>query len=277
MIWLVILVISALISVILLAPLLSRNPKDMSDGLGVFAGQLDELERDQALDLISDEEAKTARLEISRRLLSASDAIEYDEAPLHSLRRVAVLSMGLPALVAVAIYLQIGSPLLVSSPPAPRVESVNLPEDPSVLAAVDELIDRLAEDPDDLEGWLLLGPYFMSTRQYEEAAFAFDQAITLAPPNADLFTAFGEAQLAANQGLVLPIARDAFENALELQPQLPRARFFLALAWYQDGETERARESWADIAQGLPVGEPFRVMIENQLDASRGASPGSNN
>jgi cytochrome c-type biogenesis protein CcmH len=277
MIWLFISVISALVSLLLLAPLLSRTSSKMSDGLGAFTGQLAELERDQALDMISDAEAQSARLEINRRLLAASDSVEDNEAPSFRLRRITVLAMGLPAILAVAIYLQIGSPNLVANPPVARIEPANLPDDPTVLAAVDALIDRLAENPDDLEGWLLLGPYLMSTQQYGQAAIAFDRAISLAPPNADLFTAFGEAHLAANRGLVVPVARDAFENALELQPLHGRAQFFLALAWYQDGETARARESWTGIAQALPVGDPFRVMIEGQLDATRASSPGSEN
>ena len=273
MIWLVLVIISALISLFLLGPLLSRDPVKVSDGLGVFTGQLDELERDRALDLISESEAQTARLEIKRRLLAASESVEDNEGPSVRLRRLAVMAMGLPAILAVAIYLQIGSPHLVASPPVARVEPVNLPDDPAVLAAVNTLVARLAENPDDLDGWLLLGPYLMSTGQFSEAAFAFDQAIGLTAPNANLYSALGEAHLAGSRGVVTPVSRDAFERALELDPQHARAQFFLALAWFQDGETDRARQSWDDTAQGLPVGDPFRVMIENQLEITEPATP----
>ena len=47
---------------------------------------------------------------------------------------------------------------------------------PEQLAIVEQLAERMQDDPDDIEGWLLLGRSYLSLQQYVPARQAFMQA-----------------------------------------------------------------------------------------------------
>src|SRR5262245_52578001 len=91
----------------------------------VYRDQLAEIDRDLAGGLIGAAEAEQARIEIGRRLLAASVAQPPALAqPASTLRRaVAIVALvGLP-LVAVALYLPLGSPQLGDFPLAARSQA----------------------------------------------------------------------------------------------------------------------------------------------------------
>ena len=78
----------------------------------VYKDQLAEVQRDAAAGMIGANEAEAARVEISRRLLAASDAVAGESSPssLWFRRAVALIALaGLP-LVAVGLYATFGSP-----------------------------------------------------------------------------------------------------------------------------------------------------------------------
>src|SRR3954449_11760187 len=99
---------------------LSRGPSAPAGGSeeAVYRDQLAEIDRDVSAGLIGASEAEAARVEISRRLLTAVDAERAQPASADTtLRRaVAVIALvGLP-LMAVALYLPLGSPKLPDFP-----------------------------------------------------------------------------------------------------------------------------------------------------------------
>src|SRR5262249_17352276 len=103
---------------------LGRRYRPQADGTeaSVYRDQLTEIDRDLAGGLIGAAEAEQARIEISRRLLAATNAEANPVArPAASLRRaVAVIALvGLP-LAAIAFYLPLGSPQLGDFPLAAR-------------------------------------------------------------------------------------------------------------------------------------------------------------
>ncbi len=56
-------------------PLARRAPLRAGSDVAVYRDQLDEIERDRAAGLIGEREAEAARIEVSRRLLAAADAV----------------------------------------------------------------------------------------------------------------------------------------------------------------------------------------------------------
>ena len=103
---------------------LGRSARAQNQGseVVVYKDQLTEIERDLASGLIAAPEAEAARVEISRRLLAAASSETVSE-PTSSLkwrRTAAVLALvGLP-LVAIGVYMPLGSPRLQDFPLAQR-------------------------------------------------------------------------------------------------------------------------------------------------------------
>ena len=96
----------------------AQSNEAQSNEAMVYKDQLAEIERDVATGLIGSTEAEAARVEIGRRLLAVAD--QASGPPARSsprLRRVAAILalVGLP-LLALAIYLPLGSPLACGFP-----------------------------------------------------------------------------------------------------------------------------------------------------------------
>ena len=113
--WFVFALMTAAAVFAVLLPLgLSTRAREGGSEAVVYRDQLEEIDRDAAAGLIGAVEAQAARVEIGRRLLAAAESEPgYAPPPNLRLRRfAAVMALaGLP-LLAVAIYLPLGSPRL---------------------------------------------------------------------------------------------------------------------------------------------------------------------
>jgi cytochrome c-type biogenesis protein CcmH len=79
-------------------------------------------------------------------------------------------------------------------------------------------------------------------------------AMILAKNRPDIATAYGELQVMADGGFVLPPARDAFRAVLAEAPTNPRALWYLGLEAVQHREVETARGYWQRLLAQLAAG-----------------------
>ncbi|MBS7669625.1 tetratricopeptide repeat protein [Croceicoccus sp. 1NDH52] len=152
-----------------------------------------------------------------------------------------------------------------------RNDTAPVPQVTGDQASVGEMIAkleaRLAESPDDEEGWRMLGTANLQTERYAEAATAFRRAATLDPDNAENHAMLGEALvLASRNGGDLPgDARAAFDRALSLDPADPRARYFRGLAINLEGKHEEAIEAWFDLLEDTPADAPYAAAVQQAI------------
>ena len=223
--------------------------------IAVFRRQLGELEADAARGLIDAEEARAARIEIERRILAAgADAADSaGERGGGRVGAVLISAIGVP-LAALAIYAALGSPGAPDAPLAARQP----PDAPAeVERAIAGLAERLRRAPGDLDGWVLLGRSYMATGRYGAAAEALSRAAALAPDDADLAASWGEALVHAAGGTVAPDAARRFDAALAIDPAHPAARYYLALAAAQAGDSRAAFDAWTALAGDAAPDAPW--------------------
>src|SRR5689334_24631719 len=75
MLWFVMALMTAAAVFAVLWPLARRTPLRSGSDIAVYRDQLEEIERDRAAGLIVEREAEAARIEVSRRLIAAADAV----------------------------------------------------------------------------------------------------------------------------------------------------------------------------------------------------------
>jgi cytochrome c-type biogenesis protein CcmH len=131
--------------------------------------------------------------------------------------------------------------------------------------AVASLVERLRANPDNADGWILLGRSYVTMDRYAEAAEAFRRALRLNGADPDLAAAYGEALVAAAGGQVTPNARQAFQSAFDAAPDNPKARYYLALHRAQQGDLNGALQGWVDLAAIAPADVPWLPIVHQQI------------
>ncbi len=210
-----------------------------------YEDQLSEIARDVERGLMAPEEAEAARAEAARRLLRASrevgpseDAPTLAEPRLRRRRAASAFALSTIPLVALIAYGLYGSPELPAQTEADRVAARGGNDE--LTKAVGQIEARLARDPNDARGWQVLAPVYMRTGRFDDAARAYAQIARLKGDSPETLADWGEALTAAGDGTVSPQAKDLFEKALAKDAKAAKARFYVARAAEQAGDTGEA-------------------------------------
>lgn len=246
---------------------LGRNGRAQDQGseVAVYKDQLAEIERDLAAGLIPAPDAEAARVEISRRLLAAA-ASEPAIAPQSNLkwrRAAAVLALaGLP-LVAIGVYVPLGSPKLQDFPLAQRERAPGKAQ--SLENLVEQVQQHLEKNPTDGRGWNVLAPVLQRLGRFDDAVRAYRNSLTYNGESAERRADLGEALSAAAGGVVTAEAKSEFERAHALDADDPKANYFLGLAAEQDGRKDDAASIWRALLAKAPADAPWRALVQTSL------------
>jgi cytochrome c-type biogenesis protein CcmH len=265
MLWLVLALMTAGAIFAVLWPLSRRAALPAGSDVAVYRDQLDEIERDRTNGLIGEREAEAARVEVSRRLIAAADAVApMPAAGAHWRRRaLALAAWVLLPLGSAALYLMLGSPQLPGLPQTER--GAMPPEQRSIAELIGRVESHLEQNPEDGRGWEVLGPVYMRFGRYDDAVKARRNALRLLGPNPEREADLGEALTGAANGVVTTEAREAFERAVRLDGNDFRARYFLGLAAEQDGRTRQAAEIWRSLLAGAPPDADWIGLVRESL------------
>ena len=276
MLWFALAVMTGFAILVALWPLAFRRarPPDAASEVGFYRAQLAEIDRDVERGQLPRPEAEAARAEAARRLIaaSASESAGQPRGDDVGRRRVAaVLILIAIPLTALGAYRFLGRPDLPDAPLAERRMDLSSPE--GLQAAIAKIEAQLMAAPDDSQGWRLIAPIYMHIGRYDDAANAFRQALRLDGENAGRRADLGEALVAAAGGVVTADARAAFDRALAEAPDLPKARFYLALAVEQDGDAKQAIELYQSLLHDAKPDAPWVRAVKSRLAALKGEPP----
>ncbi len=271
--WILLAVMTAVVAALLLYPLLrgAKAAADSREGeVAVYRDQLAELDRDCLGGLISAEEAEYARAEIGRRLIAASSAVAPAERRqrLGYRRAAEIFVVLLLPVTGLCLYVMMGRPDLPARPLEARLE--NPGNDMAILVAKAER--HLAESPDDGKGWDILAPIYFNTMRLSDAETAYRNAIRLLGETPARLDGLAETMIAAASGVITDDAQKILAQSLKLEPQNPRARFYLALGFEQAGKTPEARAGFEGIARQSPADAPWMPMVNEHI-AKNGGTP----
>ncbi|MBY5738733.1 c-type cytochrome biogenesis protein CcmI [Rhizobium leguminosarum] len=272
--WILVAVLTAALAVILLYPLLrgAKAAENIRAGeAAVYRDQLRELDRDLDGGLITPEEADYARAEIGRRLIavSADEPAETPKPARHHRFTEAFVLLVLPVL-GLCLYLTTGRPDLPSQPLEARLE--NPGNDVAVLIVKAER--HLAQKPDDGKGWDVLAPIYFRTMRVNDAQLAYRNAIRLLRPSPARLDGLAETLMAVSDGVVTEEARQVLEQSLTLEPDNPRARFYIALSMEQAGRPDEARQAFEALAKQSPADAPWLPLVNQHIAMNGGAAAG---
>ena len=273
------------IALALLIPALSgwrRTRGGSSQALNVQAYELrlQELERDHTAKLIDDEALTQARAELQRALLqdagSPGDAATLASPTWQRAANVIVAVTVIPA-ATITTYLSFGNqaaldPQAYEEPAAPTDRA-------SVEAMVNGLAARLEAEPNDGEGWWMLGRSYVVMERYPEAVTALTRARDVIGDQPNILVDLAEALGFANGNNLRGQPFELLTKAIDLEPNHPRGLWLTGLASLQVGKRDEALAHWRALLIQQPAGsqeaETLTAMIERVVAASAQVAPPS--
>ena len=178
---------------------------------------------------------------------------------------------GFAVALAVALLLPAGAILLYWQLGAPRaLDPANLVarsgEGADIEAAIAQLAEKMKQDPDNAEGWALLGRAYKSTRRFAEARDALKRAHDLLPDDADLMVEYAETLvLSSSDHRIQGDALALIEKAIQTNPQNQKGLWLAGIADSQAGKYAEAVKKWKTLLPLLPPGSNVASSVQEQI------------
>jgi cytochrome c-type biogenesis protein CcmH len=149
---------------------------------------------------------------------------------------------------------------IMKLPPADRMNAIR--------GMVDGLAARLAQDPNDLDGWKRLARSYRVLGDPQKSADAYAKAAALAPDDMSLLVGQADALQAGlpEDAPISPAAAELYRNVLARQPDQQDALWYLGLAEKQAGNNAAAQADWQRLLAQLKPDTPQAKSVQQQLD-----------
>lgn len=238
---------------LLLRPLFLRRsaPATASHRLlnaAIHRDQLAELERDRGEGTLGEEDYQQARMELQRRVLEDGVPDDVPAAPRASKPTLWAIGIALP-LAAFLFYFLLGNPAALNAVAAAQQHRFSSQEIERMVAG---LAARLEQEPDNLQGWAMLGRSYKAMGRLDEAEKAFGHAQKLVETDAQLLADYADVLAAQAGGNFAGKPAALIEKALKLDPANPQALWLAGSVAFDDGRFDRAVTLWEHLIKLLP-------------------------
>jgi cytochrome c-type biogenesis protein CcmH len=168
------------------------------------------------------------------------------------------------------LYQGVGTPTAVDPPRPAQGMAQGAGQDADIEDLLAQLEARMAAQPDDLEGWLLLGRSYRSLQRHREALTAFRRARELAPEEPVVAVELAEALIfTSDPQQPNPEVSALLAEALAKAPDLQKGLWLAGMVAAQTGDDATAVGHWERLLAQLEPGSPVAGSVQQQLDAAR--------
>jgi cytochrome c-type biogenesis protein CcmH len=237
----------------------------------VYRDQLRELDADLRAGTLAPDQGEKARQEIEARLI-ADLGQSGTQAQSPRSTRVTALALGVAVPVcALAVYLSVGNPGML----APQADAGAGPHGMSgqqFEALVARLATRMKDNPEDAEGWMMLGRSYLVMGRFAESSAAYAQAVKRMPPDAQLLADYADS-LAMAQGRTLQGEPEKIlKRALAADPNNVKALLLSGTAAFDRNDRAGAIRYWERALALLPEESDTARGVRASIAEAGGAS-----
>jgi len=255
------------------------NPEKISleqdENIAILRNQLRQFELDCQEGRISQEQLQESRLDIEKRLLQEERAIAADQLVLNGEQHqrnkkwsTIFIASTLP-IGAIVLYLFVGSPLALYLPEANQAQPQLTQQD--IEGMVERLAQRLEKDPNNAEGWQMLGRSYAALQRMPEALAAYKKALALNPNNAPLLVDYADLLAFENKSIKGEPIR-LVQKALQIDPNNLKGLALAGTASFETGDYKKAEEYWSKAKGLVPADSEFARGMDENIAAARAES-----
>ncbi len=255
-----------------------KGPDRREINIAVYRSQLKELERDLENGIIDAGQFQQAKDDLERSM--AEDVLLAEDAPEQSrpgsgratvVAATVVVALVVPA-VSVGLYQEIGGGAAAIDPEKapPPVVAADEHQQVDIEAMVAQLAARMEANPNDIEGWFMLGRSYQFLNRYQDAKSAYDNVLALGGDNnPDFLATYADVLAMLNEQRIGEDSMRYILKALEIDPNHVKALWLAGTAGFQEGDFQRALRYWERLAQVLPPGSEDANIIQSNVNALR--------
>lgn len=275
--WLIVLALLLATLLCLVPPLLRRTPaaETASDASvrAFYLAQREQLRRDLANGALTPQAHARADEELQRDLLQDLAMRRDPRARLGGQRAglaaACVLTVAVPV-AAVLLYGQLGNPraaatVALSQAPEPHAQAA----DNDMALAINALAQRLRASPDDADGWYMLARSYETLGRYNDAVAAYQEVLRLVPGQPAVLADLADALLSARQGQPDEASIAAVAQALQADPDQPKALALAGMMALRRGDAADALTHWERLRALLPPDSEAARQIETNIAQAR--------
>ena len=250
--WIAVILLLALALAILLIPLMRTVRAQQSDQRQQQNIQIAREKKQQLETQLKGAEIDQATYDSAYLDLQTSLALELDRSAADSEKTrgkwmAIVVLLAIPA-ASVSLYLVYGEYRVVENPQlalaAPRQQTAAAPQ-MSLEEMTAAIKQRLQDNPEDAEGWFMLGRTMMARQQYDQAVTAFQRSNDLLVDEPGIMFALADALAMQNNGNLLGEPEALVQRGLELAPRFPNGLWLAGMAAEQRQDYKAAHRNWS--------------------------------
>ncbi|MDG1250058.1 MAG: c-type cytochrome biogenesis protein CcmI [Gammaproteobacteria bacterium] len=218
----------------------------------LYESKLEELQADLEQGLLDPSEYQQSEQELQRSLLSDVTVSQRSSVTQQrsNLSMVILLTIALP-LSAILLYQQFTS--YVANDEYNEQQKL-AQQAQTIQQSIVDLEQRLQDQPDDLDGWKILGQSYVVMQQFDKAVEAYSQAAALSDySDPDLLVLLAETSSFANDGVFGTIENALLEQALAVNPRHERALWYAGYAAYSVDDYQTAVVHWQTLLSLVPA------------------------
>jgi cytochrome c-type biogenesis protein CcmH len=263
--WLICSVLLLMAVIFVLYPLLHKTSKNNTvlrdaANLEILRNQASELEADLHNNLLTNEAFEQGKRELHVRLIEEVNPDDHVVAPRYSAHKLAVVLLILIPLTSVLLYQKIGTPQALLPQPTQDTGGV-LSSEASLMA----LEAKLAKEPEDAKGWMILAQSYTQLERYADAVRAFQYLVKLVPDESEIWTNYADALAMKNNQSLLGQPTEFINRALQLDPNNTTALALIGSSDMERGDYAAAIKHWQKLVNLLPPDYPQIQMIHDGI------------
>jgi cytochrome c-type biogenesis protein CcmH len=275
--WIIVGVMLIIAVLIVTLPLFSKEPALSADGkrrnLKIARQQLVELRQALRNGEVTKDQFDAQYLELQLNLNQELTAGAPSEVSGGGRWVIPLVVLFIPVL-SMLLYLRLGEPDAVKKAEIQQENDKNLA---NVKDMIPQIIERLKQNPEDVQGWLTLGRSYLFIENYAAAGEVYAKIYQYQPDNVEILVNYANSLAMNNNGILTDEAVALIDKALKLAPDNNNVLWVAGLARAQAGNTPEAIQYWQKLLAQLPADSPGRAQILKMLAEAASVKPAETN
>ena len=249
--------------------------------VSIYRDQISELDNDLRNDILNQEQYNQSKYELQQRMMQ--DMSEENSTPEtrttsnRNIATAAVVTLAMPIL-AISLYLLLGNTKALM--PQPAIEQARIAGQPSMSedaghpdqemsSIVDNLVARLEEQPNDLEGWLMLGRTYAIMGRFKEASEVYAKLLARSPDSPEALVNYADIFAMTQDGSLVGKPIELINKALRIDPKNPKALALAGTAKFEQGKFTQAAVYWEELLAIIPADSKLALSVSGSIEKAK--------